>query len=259
MGCITLLSDFGLHDASVAVAKGVLMQHAPGQSIIDISHDVIPFNMRQAAYLLASAYKKFPAGTCHLVLFDIYTSGNPQLVLSVYNDHYFLTANNGVIPNAFADHVGNAHICFELSKEHTFTDWLKAAGNIIQSLQSTPVDKLELQLCELKHIRTSPDTVNNTSIDCEVLHIDHFGNVVINIQEEQFKARSQGRRFRIILMQIEEITEISKNYSDVREGNKLCRFNSNGYLEICINRGKASSLFGFRLNSRHNDIKIIFE
>jgi S-adenosylmethionine hydrolase len=55
-----------------------------------------------------------------------------------------------------------------------------------------------------------------------------------------------------------EIKDLKKNYRDVAPGKKLCRFNSNGYLEICLNQGKAASLFGLKLGSIHNDIKITF-
>ncbi len=95
--------------------------------------------------------------------------------------------------------------------------------------------------------------------ECEVIHIDRYENVVLNITKQQFEHMGNGRQFRLQFMRVEEINEISANYTDAREGFKLCRFNSNNYLEICINRGRAASLFGLRLGSRNNDIKIFFE
>ena len=81
MGCITLLSDFGLADASVASAKGILIQHKPLANIIDISHQVEPFHLQQAAYLLLAAYSNFPKGTCHVLLFDIFSDNTPTMLL----------------------------------------------------------------------------------------------------------------------------------------------------------------------------------
>jgi len=259
MTCITLLSDFGLQDASVAVAKGLLMQQVPGINIIDVSHEITPFNTRQAAYLLALAYKKFPPSTCHISVFDLFSEPTPRLVLSLHNGHYFFAPDNNLIPMALGTLPENAWLCFELKKENTSGDWLSAAGKTIQLLQSQTPKELGLAEYQLRQVNKAVAPLNKDVMACEVLHIDHYENVVLNITRQQFDALSQGRRFRLQIMQVEEITEISKNYNDVREGNKLCRFNSNNYLEICVNRGNAASLFGFRLNSKHNDIKIFFE
>ncbi len=92
----------------------------------------------------------------------------------------------------------------------------------------------------------------------KIIHIDHFQNVVINLTRRQFDELCNGKPFSLQFTQVEEINEINNSYGEVREGYKLCRFNSNGYMEICINRGSAASLFGLRLGSRHNNIKLIF-
>ena len=259
MGCITLLSDFGLQDASVAITKGLLLQHAPGSNIIDLSHEVIPFNIRQAAYLLEGAYNKFPAGTCHLAIFDLFSEPIPKLVLVACDGHYFLSPDNGLLPMALVNHNGDAWVCFELTKEYGFSDWITAAGNVIRRLQSATPGDITYPPHKLKKIKPAPVEPNGSVISCEVLHIDHYENVVVNITQQQFNELRNGRRFRINIMELEDVTEISKSYSEVKEGTKLCRFNSNDHLEICVNRGKAASLFGFRLGSKHNDIKIIFE
>ena len=260
MACITLLSDFGLQDASVAAAKGILMQYTEGLGIVDISHEINPFNTKQAAYLLASAYKNFPQGTCHVLAFDIFYEPIPKLVLTTYNDHYFLAPDNGIIPLALPEAIERSWLLFELTKEQTFADWMARAGKAISILQTKKPEQQGLPAHKLKPSKETTVTVNDAAtIACEVMHIDRYENVILNITKQQFENMGRGRRFRLEIMQVEEITEISNGYNDVREGNKLCRFNSNGYLEICVNRGNAASLFGFRLNSRYNDIKLIFE
>ena len=101
--------------------------------------------------------------------------------------------------------------------------------------------------------------MNGNEINCEVLHIDHYENVVLNIKKDEFNTIRQNRNFTLHFAQIEDISEISNNYADVRPGIKLCRFNSAGYLEVCVNRGNAASLFGLKVGGRNNGIKIIFE
>jgi len=257
MACITLLSDFGLQDASVAIAKGVLMQHSPGLLIADISHEVRPFHTGQAAYLLSCAWRNFPGGTCHLLLFDVFSDKVTRLLLAEHHGHYFLTADNGVLPLALSAHP-MAWQCKELKPAESFTAWLHAAGQIISKLQTTLPGGLDLPSYRLKTATKIEPLVQGNEVTCEVIHIDHYENVVLNITKQQFEALSAGRSFRLQFVQVEEITEISGNYADVRPGIKLCRFNSNGYMEICVNRGNAASLFGLRPGSRNNDIKITF-
>ncbi len=266
MSCITLLSDFGLHDASVAIARGVLMQHAPTASLIDISHEVTPYQAGQAAYLLSSAYRNFPEGTIHVLLFDLFSDVTPRLILSGYKGHYFLSPDNGILPTTLGT-IPDSWLCMELAKTDSFTDWLHAAGRTIKDLTNLstnqPINQLTNQLSLQPHtmkagIQSQPLVAGDEAV-CEVLHIDHYENVVTNMTRQQFETLRNGRRFRLQFMLVEEITEVSNHYHDVREGFKLCRFNSNDYLEICINRGGAASLFGLRLGSKYNDIKIFFE
>jgi len=264
MGCITLLSDFGLQDASAASAKGILMQHVPGAAIIDISHLIEPFHLQQAAYLLVAAYKNFPEGTCHVLLFDVFSEKIPRLLLCEKDGHYFLAPDNGLLSVAFATDFDKVWKCYELNPPGVFKDWLNAIGNVINDLQTKSAVDLQFSPCELanapQHCR--PILGTNTA-ECQVIHIDRYENVIINITRQQFETVGKGRPFRIQFMRDEEITELSTHYYNVREGEKLCRFNTNNYLEISINRGKAASLFGLRLHKEHhliyNTIKIFFE
>ena len=260
MSCITLLSDLSLQDASVAIAKGILMQYVPDTPLIDISHEVTPFNVRQAAYLLASVYKNFPVGSVHLALCDIFSEKNPRLAICALNGCYFLAPDNGILPLALGSDLP-AWESAELVPGATYTDWLHTAGKIISELQQQkkPSD-LKVNPIPLKHIIGSTTGIENKDlVNCEVMHIDQYENVVINITKQQFENLANGRNFWLHFMLVEEINELSSSYNDVRPGFKLCRFNSSGYMEICVNRGKAASLFGIRLGGKYNDIKINFE
>jgi S-adenosylmethionine hydrolase len=257
---ITLLSDFGLQDPSVAITKGILLQHIPGLPIVDITHEVTPYSLGQAAYLLASAYKNFPAGTCHVLLFDIFSEPVTRLILSAYNGHYFLSSDCGLVPLALGVTPADSWLCTELNPSDTFNDWLRRAGEIAVSLQARQPDELGLTPYQLKTAVVAVGPVATPeAIQCEAIHIDHYENVIINITRPQLTAFSNGKPFRLQFMEIEEINEISGDYSDVRGGFKLCRFNNNDHLEIAINHGKAASLFGLRLGGKLNNIKILLK
>jgi S-adenosylmethionine hydrolase len=258
MSCITLLSDFGHSGASAAIAKGILMQYNPGIDILDISHEVIPFHTGEAAYLLASAANNFPAGTCHVALCDMFSEPTLKLLFCSYREQHFICADNGILPLALSD-AHETWLIRTFTREEAFGDWLHEAGRTISlSSKGHLHEDLQPVAPKLPNRKYRP-VITTDEIMCDAMHIDHHENVVLNITRQQFEEQRQGRQFSLQFIQVEEITELSISYNDVREGYKLCRFNSNDYLEISVNRGKAASLFGLRPGGKHNNIKITFE
>ena len=88
--------------------------------------------------------------------------------------------------------------------------------------------------------------LDNNWIEGQIIFIDNFENVIVNITREQFEEQRKGRSFRIVFKRDEVIDRISESYADVNEGDKLALFNSAGYLEIAINKGNAAGLFGLK-------------
>ncbi len=262
MGCITLLSDLGLHDASVASAKGILLQYVPGAPIVDISHYVEPYHLQQAAYLLAASYAHFPKGSCHIVLCDIFANRAPML-LCAKDGHYFIAPDNGVPALAFGRGIEQVWKCMDLAADTGLKEWVSMAAEIAGRLQNNAPEALGLETVTPAHAPSNlrPRIEGNT-VECHVIHIDRFENVVLNLTREDFERIGRNRPFSIEFARNEVINELSKSYNDVREGEKLCRFNNAGYLEISINRGNAARLLGLKLaREKHliyNTVKISF-
>ena len=81
-------------------------------------------------------------------------------------------------------------------------------------------------------------------IEGQILMIDRFLNVIVNITKTEFEEARKGRSFKIVLLGGTHIENISDHYADVHEGEKLAFFNEAGYLEIAVNKGYAATLFG---------------
>jgi S-adenosylmethionine hydrolase len=264
MKCITLLSDLGMQDPSVASAKGILMRYLSDVQMIDISHLTEPFHLPQAAYMLLNAYPHFPAGTCHILLFDIYADRDPRLMLCRYNEHYFLAPDNGLLPLAFGSIPEDAWEVFSLKAPLGFKDWVHQAGKTAAAVFTGALPAMKLAPASLRQAprQWQPQEQGDT-IECQVIHIDRFENVVINVSRTQFDTIGRGRPFRIQFMRNEELNQLSQYYFEVGQGDKLCRFNSAGFLEICINHGKAASLLGLKMHREqhliYHTIKIHFE
>lgn len=264
MNAVTLLSDFGLQDATLAKAKGILMTYIPNVPMVDISHHVEPYQTSQAAYLLASAYRSFPKNTCHLVLFDIFYQKESVMVLCEKDGHYFLAPDNGILSLTFDSAATTLWKAATVNAKDGFGAWMQKLGWLLQSLQTSSPAQLGLPLFDAQNtpVHWLPKLEGNT-LECHVMYIDRFENVVLNITRQQFEAVQANRPFTIRFMRDEVITSIKQHYTDVRESEKLCRFNAAGYLELAINRGKAASLFGLQVrqdkNLMYNTVKIFFE
>ena len=97
MSIITLLSDYGTRGSKIAKAKGLLLSELSTTSIIDISHEISPFNIVEAAYIMKRSYSNFPRNTIHIIDVDAQHNPEQSLVVSHFDNHYFITADNGFI------------------------------------------------------------------------------------------------------------------------------------------------------------------
>lgn len=263
MSCVTLLTDFGREDAALAAVEGIILRELPGEKTVDIAHNIKPYHLQQASYLLASSFRHFPEGSIHLILFDIFYDNQPVLTLTQQEGHYFLAPDNGIIPLTFRREVADVYSCLQMTDEGSTQKWMNAAIEAINKLRN----KSWAESYTTYSLKNTPlhlkPKMTNSILECQVIYIDRFENVVLNITKNEFENFRVGRDFSIKFMRDEQINTISKNYNSVREGQKLCRFNDAGYLEIAINRGEAAGLFGLRTaidkQYIYNTIKIEFE
>lgn len=263
MSCITLLSDFGLLDGTVASVKGILQLYVPKISVIDISHQIEPFHLQQAAYLLSTTYQNFPVRTCHFVLFDVYSEMEPTMILCEVDEHYFIAPDNGILSLAFEGKDIQAKKCFQLTKGQAFKYWTHFACNLIKELQIHSFEQIALPLCTLN---AAPHQwqlkIDPNFLEIHVIHIDRYGNVITNLTKELFEEVRNGRNFKIELRRSNIITEIGQHYLEVKDGECLARFNDANYLEFALRKGDASKLLGLSLyNPQHliySSIKIVF-
>ena len=93
---ITLLTDFGLKDHYVASMKGVILSLNPRATMVDVTHQVTPQDIREAGFILANAYRYFPKGTIHLAVVDPGVGGPRRPILLVTEDHLFVGPDNGL-------------------------------------------------------------------------------------------------------------------------------------------------------------------
>lgn len=248
MALLTLTSDIGEKDYLLGAIKGQLIQILPNASIVDISHSLSPFNYTQTSYICRNAIKNFPPYTFHLLLVNLFEKKPEQLLLAYHKEQYIICADNGLLTMIVE---GRPELVIGLPLEKL------AARNTMHCVQvmATAIQKLQagddvrkigipdIEYLEKNHLRP---LLGENWIEGQIILIDNFENVVVNITHEQFEEQRKGRSFRIIFKRDEIISVISETYADVPVGEKLALFNSAGYLEIAINKGNAAGLFGLQ-------------
>ena len=101
MGVITLISDWGSNDYYTAAVKGMIYKYYPEAQIVDITHEISPFDVDEAAYVIRNAYKSFPDNTVHIIGINTEESLNHPHSVVYYNKQYFIGSDNGVFSLIF--------------------------------------------------------------------------------------------------------------------------------------------------------------
>jgi S-adenosylmethionine hydrolase len=274
MSIITLTTDYGLKDHFVGALKGKILSEYSEASIIDISHDIDPFNTVEACYIIGASYASFPKGTVHLIGVDMESNKENKHIVMQWNDHYFIAADNGILSMLSQKIVSQKMVAINihdrLHNEATDLDvFVKVACHIAKGGLMNVIGK---EINSIKQVTDLQATIalDGNSLKGHVIYIDHFGNVVTNITKKYFIEVAKGRPYEIVL-KTKNIKTILPNYSAIAssdkypikyyEGEKLAIFNEAGFLEIAIFRsnpskvGSANSLLG--LNYR-DIINIVF-
>lgn len=248
MALVTLTSDIGQQDYLVAAVKAQLLQVDADFSLVDITHSIPPFNYPHAAYICRSAIRNFPDFTYHIILVNLFEKKPEQLLLAFHQNQYLLCADNGLLQMILEDKPEMV-IGIPLDKRanknttHCVQVMAQAISRLSQGESIQKIGNPDVSYIEKNHLRPLLD---NNWIEGQIIFIDNFENVIVNITREQFEEQRKGRSFRIVFKRDEVIDRISESYADVNPGEKLALFNSAGYLEIAINKGNAAGLFGLK-------------
>lgn len=275
MSIITLITDFGYKDQFVAQMKGEIYSNNPESQVVDISHNVSPFNIMEAAYILENSYKSFPENTIHIIDVDSEKNKEKKHIIVKLDNHYFITSDNGIMSilsqNINYQEIYEISILNELKPmQSSLKTFSKVACHLSMGGKPEIVGK---KINNLKNVKNLKPFVNseNTQIISSVIYIDHFGNVITNIKKSFFEEIGKGRKFEISARNY-KFKKIYSSYSDIinfnlaedqrsDEGKALIIFNSNNYLQISIYRsnpenvGTAATLLGLKI---YDSVSVIF-
>ncbi len=249
---ITLLTDFGERDGYVAAMKGAILTVAPHARIIDISHGIDRHNIRSAAYVLASSCTAFPRGSIHIAVVDPGVGTARRAIGIQTGGHWLIGPDNGILSWA-ADRLGKP-----VAHEMTNRSWMQrsvsatfhgrdvfapAAAHLAAGGSATQLGpKCSAFLRLDRGVTHSSRRLVGT-----VVHIDHFGNVVTTLLEDDVeRAFGRGWRQRVQCRIGRYRMRVGQTYADVPAGSLLGLIGSAGHLEIAANATSAAASIGAR-------------
>jgi S-adenosyl-L-methionine hydrolase (adenosine-forming) len=249
MPIITLTSDWGQRDYFLAAVKGKILNLLPGVNIVDVSHGISPFNLKQASFIIRNSYPHFPKGTVHIL--SLLTEKTEKIAhLAVqYDGQYFIGADNGIFSLIF-DHAPEKLVRISSPDQGSIKE-IPARDRFVASAvhlaSGRPVEELGEPVSQWKEQLHFLPVVSGDIIRGVVIYINQYENVVTNITRELVEKTGKGRKF-IIEFRGETLDGINHSYQEVPVGEIVALFGSTGHLEIAINQGNAASLLGLDIN-----------
>ncbi len=255
---VTLLTDFGTRDHYVASMKGVILNINPRCTLVDITHQVKPHDIAEAAFLLANAYGSFPRGTIHLCVVDPGVGSLRKPVLMVAGDHFFVGPDNGLFTLVAQREKAKSVVVLTNSRfflpsvSTTFQGrdvFAPVAAHLSVGVSPRAFgpktdDWVTLSLQEPRR--------RGRTLRGEIIHIDAFGNLITNITEGALTEFVKGHRFRIRAGR-RTIREVKESYWQGKSSEPMGLVGSGGFLEISVREGNAQEALKAR---KGDEVKI---
>jgi S-adenosylmethionine hydrolase len=245
---VTLTTDFGLKDAYVSEMKGVILGICPTAIIVDITHDVRQFDIRNGAYMMAAAAPYFPNGTVHVGIVDpgVGTERHP-LILETKRG-FFIGPDNGLMIMA-AEAQGIEAVCRVTSRSYmlshvsgTFHGRDIFAPIAAHLLNGIGIEEFGPPQTEFVKPTFSIIEKTNDSLVGEILHVDNFGNIITNISYRDLNTPI-GIFLQVKFPRRNLKLNLVKSYGEAKVKEPLALINSHNYLEIALNQGNAAANF----------------
>jgi S-adenosylmethionine hydrolase len=235
---ITLLTDFGTVDSYVAEMKAVLLSRAPGVTLVDVSHQVAPGDLRAAQYLLSRTWHHFPAGTVHLAIVDPGVGTARRALAAEHHGHRFVAPDNGLL--SFLPQDGRfVSLPVPTTAAATFHGrdvFAPAAARLAG--EGTPLDALGESLSDPCHTPLPVARHDHLTVIGEVIYVDRFGTLVSNIPGDAVQV---GARIRV---EGSEAGSLRRTFRDAARGALVAFVGSGGTVEIAVRDGSAARMLG---------------
>ncbi|UCF65095.1 MAG: SAM-dependent chlorinase/fluorinase [bacterium] len=240
---VTLLSDFGTEDGYVGAMKGVLLKGLPDLQVLDVSHSIKAFGIKQAAFSLMNYAFYFPPGTVHMVVVDPGVGTRREGLVVQSSEYFFIGPNNGVFSYIYQSTKYQAYRIrekqFGKKVSPTFHGRDIFAPAAVRLLKGDVVSDFCDPFQKLVSFYESYEDLGDDEYRLKVIHVDHFGNLILNFTMKDWESLGSPQDVRI---QINHsfLVGIMKTFGDVPVDQLLMTWDSRGFLQIAQNCGNAA-------------------
>ena len=255
MGVITLTTDFGTRDWFVGTMKGVILGVNPKVTLVDLTHEIPPGDIRAGAFAVSSSCRFFPKGSIHVAVVDPGVGSSRRAVAVKTKNGYFIGPDNGVLSWALkreqvlAIHELKNRAYFLPAISATFHGrdaFAPAAAHLSRGL---PVSKLGPAMKDIVRLPWPEVSCARDRVKGEVIYIDRFGNAITNISDSALRKLASDTE-RLVLRGTTQICRVAGFYSAVPSGGAVAVMGSSGFLEIAVNGGNAARKLKLRVGTR---------
>lgn len=244
---VSIISDLGSSSPYLAMAELMIKEQITDAQVIHAAQDLAPFKVIDNTYFLKCAVGIFPSGTFHLILSDVIMALPTQLMLCQHEGNFYLGIDNGILPATFSEEKVSYYIFKDFA--NSYQEFLSQTCEAIKSiLQEEKISEDFFQEFEPKVYKEFPKIiVQENKIECMVIFIDNYGNIVTNLKKEEFEKNRQGRNYEINLTRTETIYKIYDSFSSAGKGEIIAYYNEFGFMQISMRSrdpGHSSSVLG---------------
>jgi S-adenosyl-L-methionine hydrolase (adenosine-forming) len=253
---ITLTTDFGTSDHFAGTMKGVILGICPTAQIVDITHEVQPFEIADGAFTIAQAYRYFPKKTIHVVVVDPGVGSTRRPLLAETAGHYFIAPDNGVLsmvlgrerlPQKVPEKLNVRHIANQRFFLHplsrTFHGRDVFAPVAAHLASGIPPARFGKRIED--YLRLDFDTPRRTGKNVwtgRILKVDRFGNLSTNLHIDEFPG-VKTRAFEL-LAGLRTVSRLALTFTECEPGELFVIVGSSGYLEVAGNQSSAAKTLG---------------
>jgi S-adenosylmethionine hydrolase len=252
---ITLTTDYGTRDSFVASMKGVILKTNPQAQIIDITHEIAPQDIWEAAFTLKNVYSQFPKGTINLAVVDPGVGSGRRPLIVVTEGYYFVGPDNGLFSMIYRDaerlrvhHITAGHY-FVANPGPTFHGRDIFAPVAAWLTKGIPSGNFGDEITDFVKLNIPVVKRTEISIDGHAVHADRFGNIITNITYKDLQSLiPDGGKLGAVLVTFmgKEIKGMKKFYAEAAPGEPGAIINSSGNLEIFLYRQNARTVLSIK-------------
>ncbi len=246
---VGLLSDFGLSDHYVGALKGVLAKLAPNARVIDVTHQIPPFDVVAGGLALYQAYAHFPRKSSFVAVVDPGVGSSRKPILVETQDYFFIGPDNGLLSMALSEQ--KIRRIVHLTQEKYFQKPLSAtfhgrdlfapvAAHLAQGLSA---EFFGPELTDYERIPSFIPSFDSKQITGRILAFDRFGTAITNLSRN-FLQRHFHRPVLRAQIGTKTLEGLKNHYAEVEPGEPLLLFGSGGLLEIAVREDSAASVLG---------------